>query len=49
MTIEECRRLLGDTTMTDAEIQELLRGIHKINVQVLDEYFREALADDAVH
>ena len=48
MTINECRQLLGDDKMTDAEISHLLQAIHKINVKVLDEYFADDLSDDDV-
>jgi len=46
LTIEHCRRLLGDDKMSDAEISQLLVAIHRINTKVLDEYFADDLNDD---
>ena len=39
LTIEECRQYLGDTNMTDKEIEELRDDLCVLIDNVLDDYF----------
>ena len=39
LTVAECRKMLGDTTSSDAELEELLQGIRLFCNKFLDDYF----------
>ena len=39
LTVSECRKILGETTSTDEELEELLKGIRQFCNKFLDEYF----------
>ena len=43
---DDYRRILERPDMTDAEVDELHRGLQALISQVLDEYFREELESD---
>ena len=42
LSIEECRRVLGDPDLSDERIAELRDALHAFAVLFVDEYLREA-------
>jgi hypothetical protein len=46
LSIEECRRLLGRTDLTDDEVAEFLEDLRAFLGQYLDEVFRDELDAD---
>ena len=48
MQIEECRKILGKTEMTDEEIKELITDIEHFVSGFLDEFFKDEFVPDDV-
>lgn len=40
ISVEECRKILGDTDLTDAQIIELRNALYGLSESVLDKHFQ---------
>ena len=48
LSIDECRKLLGQPELTDAEVAEFLQELRNFISQVLDDFFRAEFESGAV-
>lgn len=48
LSIDECRRLLGRSDLSDEEIAEFLDDLRTFVSQVLDDHFRDEFEPDEV-
>lgn len=43
LTVDECKKLLGDTKLTDRQIEELRNNLYAVAQNILDNYFDQIM------